>query len=225
MERTDGRLFKAIRDKFVTLAGEQLILAQRRHWSAFVFPVIFTAALGFISVLLITTASLFFHSFAILLFAVLFWIIALLSTFIAKSVTDWYFNLYIVTNRKILELSYKPLASRKVNEVLLDQVRCTEIDTKIEGLINEVLDVGDVIVTFDRPTHQEEFVFTRIANPRSVENCLECAFCPVPAASEYSPDSANGNGGPKSWFNKDKNSPRKWRYMEEIIRGSGPAAN
>lgn len=227
MQNGDTRFFDAICDKFVTLAGEKLILARRRHWSAFVFPTIFIGAIGVVAVLLVIFASSVLNSFSPLLFALLIGIIVLLLSFVAKIITDWYFNLYIVTNRKILEVSYKPLASREVNEVLLDQVRCTEIDTKIEGLVNEVLDVGDIIVTFDRPTHQEEFVFTKIGNPRSIEYDLECAFCPTPEIQSPA-NTENGSVGPKSWFNKDKNikiGQRRWRYTEEIFRGSIPAAN
>jgi hypothetical protein len=46
-----------------------------------------------------------------------------------------------------------------MNDVLLDQVNCTQIDFRRNGFLNEIMDMGDVVLTFDRPTHQEEFVF------------------------------------------------------------------
>lgn len=75
--------------------------------------------------------------------------------------------MYILTTRKILEISYNPLSSRIVNDVLLDHVNCTEIDLKTNGFFNELIGMGDIVITFDRPTHQEEFVF------RDIEECQD----------------------------------------------------
>ena len=83
-------------------------------------------------------------------------------SFITKVIIDWYFHLYILTSKKILEVWYTPLASHVVNDILLDKVSCTEIDSRVHGFLNELLDVGDVVITFDRPTHQEEFVLSDI---------------------------------------------------------------
>ncbi len=94
-----------------------------------------------------------------------------------RSIIDWYFNVYVVTSRKIIEVSYSPLSSHTINQVLLDQVRCTEIDTKIEGILNDVLDIGNVVITFDRPTHQEEFAFEYVKNPREIEKYLQSTVC------------------------------------------------
>lgn len=76
---------------------------------------------------------------------------------------DWYFHLYILTNRKILEVWYAPLYSHVMNDVLLDQVNCTQVDFRRSGFLNEMLDMGDVVLTFDRPTHQEEFIFKDVS--------------------------------------------------------------
>lgn len=73
--------------------------------------------------------------------------------------------MYILTTRKILEISYNPLSSRIVNDILLDHVNCTEIDLRTHGFFNELIGMGDIVITFDRPTHQEEFVF------RDVKEC------------------------------------------------------
>ena len=70
--------------------------------------------------------------------------------------------MYIVTNRKILELKYTPLTSYTVNDIMLDQVNCTEIDLISKGFLNEIIDMGDISITFDRPTNQEEFIFKDI---------------------------------------------------------------
>lgn len=57
---------------------------------------------------------------------------------------------------------YTPLAAHVVSGVLLDKVSCTEIDTNVTGFFHEILDMGDVVITFDRPTHQEDFILKDI---------------------------------------------------------------
>lgn len=44
----------------------------------------------------------------------------------------------------------------------MDKVNCTEIDFYSKGFFHELVDMGDVVITFDRPTHEEEFVLRDI---------------------------------------------------------------
>lgn len=81
---------------------------------------------------------------------------------------DWLFNFYIVTNKKIIDMQYAPPISHNLSTILLDQVRCTEVDLQKNGLLRELLDIGDVIITFDRPTHQEVFALNNIRHPERV---------------------------------------------------------
>lgn len=83
-------------------------------------------------------------------------------------VLDWLFDFYIVTNKKIIDVHFAPPMSHNLSTILLDQVRCTEVDTQKNGFLHELLDFGDVTVTFDRPTHQEAFVFHNINHPEQV---------------------------------------------------------
>jgi hypothetical protein len=221
MFKRPDRLTQAIRSKFVTLAGEDLILIQRKHPLVFILPVSAASTLGLISLVTSVILYPFIANYFTLLLAALFVIFIFISTAAIRSVVDWYFNLYVVTNRKIIEVSYKPLASRVTNEVLLDQVKCTEIDTKVGGMLNELLDIGDVIVTFDRPTHQEEFIFNDVEDPKAIEVHLENALC--------TPDiykvGHNGNGnGDHGWFTKSKDDSKKWKYTERIVSRGGDVA-
>ena len=50
-----------------------------------------------------------------------------------------------------------PLSDFFVNDILLDQVKCTEVDIHTHGMIRELFNMGDISLTFDRPTNQEDF--------------------------------------------------------------------
>ena len=215
MRGTSNSFLEVIGSKFVTLPGERLILVQRKHWYSFVSPILIVAIVAIASIFgLIILSSVFTFSINLLVASGLF-IIILAATFIGKLIVDWYFNFYIVTSRKIIEVSYKPLSSRDINEILLDQVKCTEIDTRVDGIIHELLDIGDVIIAFDRPTRQEEFVLADMGDPKKIEADLENALYPTGDVAHQSKTQQ------ASWFNKEKADPDKWRYIEEIgLRGN-----
>ena len=215
MHNGENSFFRAICSKFVTLPGEELILVQRKHPLVFILPVSVALIFGIISLIGSVLLFPFASRYLYLLISGILVVLIFISSTIIKSIVDWYFNFYIATNRRIIEVSYKPLSSREINEVLLDQVKCTEIDSKVEGVINEFLDIGDVIVTFDRPTHQEEFVFASVSDPKGIETDLENAFSNNTAFenNHASPKDGDGDSG---WFVKGKTDPKKWRYTERI---------
>lgn len=214
MQGRQDRFIQAIRSKFVTLPGEELILVQRKHPWVFILPVSASLIFGLISF----AASFFIYPFVsnypYLFISTFFLVLIFISTITIRSIIDWHFNFYVATNKKIIEVAFKPLSSREISEVLLDQVKCTEIDTKINGIVNEFLDIGDVIITFDRPTHQEEFVFTDVEDPKRIETHLENALCLID-------DHHLSGDGETGWFNKQKQDPSKWRYTERIIPRRG----
>ena len=220
-EKENRAKYHAIKSKFLTLPGEELILVQRKHWLIFVFPILSTLLIGFLAALIIFVIALpYLLNFLPLVIAAAFVIIITVTTITLKSIVDWYLNVYVITNRKITEVSYRPLAARNVSEVLLDQVKCTEIDTRVEGIMNEFLDIGDVIITFDRPTHEEEFVLTYVKNPQKIETHLQKMLSSNSISTSNNGPSYNGGGlsGKKNLYIKRGEDNPKWRYMEE----SGP---
>jgi hypothetical protein len=159
-------------DRFLTLTNEELLLVLRRHIFVILLPIFFTS----IGVVIFLFGAFFlfiqfFNSIPFFIISALL-IIGIGLSLITKIIIDWYFHIYIFTNRKILEIWYTPLASHSINDILLDKVNCTEIDLKVDGFFNELLEMGDVVITFDRPTHEEEFILKDIYKPDNIEKFL-----------------------------------------------------
>jgi hypothetical protein len=157
---------------FLSLKDEKLLMAIRRHPFVVIMP----------SIILVILTGMFIGS-AYMLFERLFssfslfiatslLLISIAVGIIAKLIIDWYFHIYILTNRKILEFRYTPLTSYVVNDIMLDRVFCTEVDSQTNGFIHDLVDLGDIIVTFDRPTHQEEFVLRDVYRCHMLEQFL-----------------------------------------------------
>ncbi len=192
-------------DLFATTPEERLLLATRQHWFTLVPQFLVTSLIIALFIVgTFFTANRFLFSLPLLLS---FLFISLLITvdFIVKITIDWYYHFYIVTTRKILEVCYAPLFSHAINEVLLEQLRCTEIDIQIEGVINEIIDMGDVIITFDRPTHQESFSLKNIQDPKKTGILLGDALDVIQHTQKNT-----------RWY-KDKNVPSAFRFTEDIF--------
>lgn len=157
---------------FLTLNDEQLLLVKRRHPFVVIMPILF---IGFLTLFFISSAFVIFQEFFLsssLFFVTSLLLISISISLATKAIIDWYFHVYILTNRKVLELCYSPLTSYTVNDVMLDKVSCTEIDVRTNGFLNEIIDMGDILITFDRPTHQEEFVLKDVQKSHELATYL-----------------------------------------------------
>lgn len=193
-------------NKFISLEGERLLLATRTHWFVLLPPFLFLLILSIVGTVFfyISAPLLSISSLYSLLFTMLLWLWALIAFGI--TLIRWYLHIYLVTTRKILEVRSLPFFFHDINDVLLDQVRCTEIDIKKSGMINELLDMGDVIITFDRPTHRDAFILSDLHDPESVGIFLGDKL-----------DEEKYNVGETVWY-KNKNDPQqRFRFTDQIF--------
>lgn len=155
-------------DYFLTLPGEGVIVAKRQYWLV-ILPNLLVI-LGPTILLLIGVYYLHIYTrypVPVLYISILF-IISITVTSILKTIIDWYYHFYIVTTRKILEINYSPFFWDKIDDVFLDQVRTTEVDIKINNIFQELFNIGDVIISFDRPSHDKLFILSNIHYPRQI---------------------------------------------------------
>ena len=147
---------------FLTLKDEQLLLVKRKHPFVLFMPFFL---IGCLTVFFVSTAYVVFQDFInspSLFFTTTLLLVSIAFSLVTKSIIDWYFHVYILTTRKLIERRYTPLISFIANDILLDRVNCTEIDLINNGFFNEIIDMGDILIAFDRPTRQEEFILKDI---------------------------------------------------------------
>ncbi len=156
----------------LTFPNESPILALREHPALLIYRLAkLTATAGILSILAPLLAYFFLADLIISLQITLL-TIGLAGSLAIREIVHWYFHIYLITNRKIAEIRYSPLSSEFTNSILLDQLRCTEIDAELRGFMHEMFDIGNVTITFDRPTHQETFTLRNVRSPRKTANAL-----------------------------------------------------
>lgn len=166
------RLTEVQVEKFKLFQDEELIFACREHWLPMVLRLIRQTLFGIVFAIgAALVASFLLHSVSISIAS--FLLVVLISSVVSvRSLIHWSFHLYIATTKQIIEVHYSPLLSQSVNSILLEQIRCTEIDVAMFGIIPELIGIGNVEITFDRPTHKEIFVLRSIRSPRMIANLL-----------------------------------------------------
>lgn len=78
--------------------------------------------------------------------------------------TDYYLDIDIVTNDRVIDINQKGLFGRSVSE--LDLTRVQDVNSIIKGIIPTLLNYGTVIV--ETAAKEENFVFNQVPNPHYV---------------------------------------------------------
>lgn len=81
---------------------------------------------------------------------------------------DFYFDLYIVTDRRIVDISQQKLFSRTVAELLLEDVE--DVDSKTTGILATLFDFGDVEI--QTAGSRPNFNFKKILHPNQVASII-----------------------------------------------------
>ena len=133
-QRDDEKVFVIVKKHFVGYIPTIGLIFFIAILFALIIRVIFSAAggslgLGGVSAMpyLITVAVAFF--LVIALFVISTWIVH-------------YYNFFIVTDRRLVEIIQKGLFNREINELTFDQVQ--DVGFKVCGVLNTFFDAGDI---------------------------------------------------------------------------------
>lgn len=153
--------------------GEVILLFLHRHWfdilaqmflvlcliiilfaSIIYFPSLFPTLASFSGGNLFIFLEISLAMFIWILFFVL-WI-------------DYYFDVWIVTNKRVVDIDQKGLFVRNVSELELENIQ--DITTEVRGVIPTFLNYGDVFI--QTAAEKERFIFHNVPDPYSVKDLI-----------------------------------------------------
>jgi PH (Pleckstrin Homology) domain-containing protein len=150
--------------------GEELILKVHRHWLFIVIRIIglavFMAAPVAVALLLtrfriisvsVSNSAAFISLWA--LWALIGW------TMFWQFWTTYYMDIWVVTNRRIIDIDYHRLFDRNIAILRLDRVE--DISTRVQGLLGTLFKYGSVVV--QTAGTEKEFVIDQISNPERLQ--------------------------------------------------------
>lgn len=153
--------------------GEQILLIVRRHWFNIfqnLFAVLIMVLLLFVSYFYLPFLFPIFQSdaynslfmFLENLFAMIVWILFFLVWI------DYYFDVWIVTNKRVVNVEQKGLFSREVSELEFEKIQ--DVTTEVLGIIPTFLNYGNVCI--QTAGEKEHFTFADVADPYRIKDLI-----------------------------------------------------
>jgi uncharacterized membrane protein YdbT with pleckstrin-like domain len=154
-------------------SDEQVLMIVRRHW----FNILSQFIMIFAVIILIIGGNLylpllfpalesaryenlfgFFQNFFALVIWILFFLIWI----------DYYFDVWIITNKRIINVEQKGLFNRCISELNLEKIQ--DVTTEVVGVIPTVLNYGDVFIQTAGKT--ERFKFRKVSDPYHIKDFI-----------------------------------------------------
>lgn len=154
-------------------AGEEVILKVHRHWLFIALRIVSLVLLavmplGLMSLLVrmeILAPMAVSFSQALALWAL--WGLILWALF-WQFWTTYYMDIWVVTNKRIIDIDYQRLFDRNISIIRLDRVQ--DIATHVQGVMGTLFRYGSVIV--QSAGSEKEFIIDQIANPEALRDVI-----------------------------------------------------
>lgn len=162
--------------------GEHVIFVLRRHWFTFVPTVVIFFVLASLPFGVATGANILFPEMvwsdslaypALVLVASLYCLFTLLFFYIRF--IDYYLDMWLVTNERIVDIAQNGLFSRMITEFELGRIQ--DVTTDVRGVLGTILQFGKLTVTTASSTNS--IIFHEIPEPDKVREEL------IRLASDY----------------------------------------
>lgn len=155
-------------------ANEHAIRLYRRHWFTLFLILLFYLALAIFPAVIVTLmwsevvepalGDIGYPLFVLMSSA---YYLAMI-TFVFHEFVDWYLDVWVVTNERIIALEQKGLFSRVVSEQKLSRVQ--DVTSEIHGFFPTVLKYGDVFI--QTAGQQQRFIFRQVPDPDGIVKLL-----------------------------------------------------
>lgn len=146
---------------------ENVILIVRSHWIRYVKYIassILILTVPIVAALLIPSI----RDNASLLVAIFFMCIMISMSLVMYSFLLWYYNVNIITDRRVVDVDFKTIFSHSSSEARLDKIE--DVTSKQGGAFSNVLDIGTVhIQTAGTNAYIE---FDSVPKPREIQDIL-----------------------------------------------------
>jgi uncharacterized membrane protein YdbT with pleckstrin-like domain len=151
--------------------GEEIVMVIHRHW----FNILEKMSLVFFMLLILFASAIYLPAlFPIFSFPAMNYLFIFLETFFGMIIwivffliwIDYYFDVWIITNLRIVNIEQNGLFNRSVSE--MDFTRIQDVTTEVAGIIPTFLNYGDVAVQTAAET--ERFLFRQVPNPYEIKD-------------------------------------------------------
>ena len=152
---------------------EKIVMLLRRHWMYFAGPAIALFALAVILIIFYAGSAVYFpfvlaapYLNLVLLITCLYLLFVWLFFFLVW--TDYYLDIWIITDKRIVDIEQMGLFKREVSEFKLFRIQ--DVTIEVKGVLPTFLNYGNVYV--QTAGENREFVFKQVPNPHKAKDLI-----------------------------------------------------
>ncbi len=93
----------------------------------------------------------------------------MLLPFLTVAFIDFYYDLHIVTDHRLVDINQKSLFVREVNELALEEVQ--DVSSQNTGILRSLFDFGDIVIE-TAGAERNKFVFNDVFHPREIASII-----------------------------------------------------
>ncbi|MFA6981452.1 MAG: PH domain-containing protein [Patescibacteria group bacterium] len=97
----------------------------------------------------------------------LFWYLTI-AGFVFQNLMIWYYNVYIITNKKIVDVDFHGILFKNISEAPLKNIE--DVTSNISGALEVIFNYGSVFI--QTSAEKREFEFENIPNPSKVRDII-----------------------------------------------------
>lgn len=147
---------------------EKIILLLRMHWITNV-PWIAMAILFMVSPMILNYFPLFdFLPARYQFMGLILWYL-LVTAFIIEQFLIWFFNVYIITDERVVDIDFYGLLHKEISDAKIDKIQ--DVRVKIGGIIASLFNFGDIFI--QTAGEEPNFDFRSVPNPERVAKILQ----------------------------------------------------
>ncbi|MDO8551426.1 MAG: hypothetical protein Q7S03_01990 [bacterium] len=149
-------------------AGEEVILLLRKHWITNL-RWIFIALIGLVApVIFISFPLLSFLPVRFQLMTFIIWYLLVLA-FIFEQFVTWFYNVYIVTNKRLVDVDFHNLLYKQISGAEVIKIQDTTI--RIGGVVRTLFNYGDLLI--QTAGEEDNIDFEAVPDPEKVVKILD----------------------------------------------------
>ncbi|MFA5895052.1 MAG: hypothetical protein WC851_04715 [Candidatus Shapirobacteria bacterium] len=147
---------------------EVVLLVARQHWFTNVRWVLISLFMVFVPSLFRFVPTLLNIPAAYMFVGYLFWYLITFA-YAFESFLSWYFNVYIITSKRVIDIDFNNLLTKKYSEATIDAIQ--DVTSAVIGAIPTVFNYGNVLI--QTAAEVNELEFGRVANPEKIIKVLQ----------------------------------------------------
>jgi membrane protein YdbS with pleckstrin-like domain len=146
---------------------ENVVLVVRSHWIVYL-PFLFVAIVILLLPLVFEIVLSSFSENMVLFLALFVSCLTVSLTIIMYSFVRWFYDVNIITDRRVIDLDFTSVVSHSFSEARLTRIE--DVTHKQKGIIGSIFDIGTVYFQTAGATARIEF--DSIPRPRDVQNIM-----------------------------------------------------